>query len=141
MDFFDILRTVITVLILPLMLFGGQRWMDAQFKVWDRRREESDQAKQQRHAEEKEWRESVSRRLDEDGRNITLLLNVSASNTRADLLHKAHRYLDDIGGASTEEKESFHKQYEDYCAFCEAAGIENEFIEELVKQVMALPNR
>lgn len=141
MDFIDILRTIVTVLILPLMLFGGQRWMDAQFRLWDKRRDEADQAKNQRHAEEKAWRESVSTRLDDLENNSTLLLSASIANTRADLIHKGHRYIDDLGKASTEEKESFHKQYVDYCAFCEAAGIENEFIEELVKQVMALPNR
>ena len=60
---------------------------------------------------------------------------------RSDLVHKAHRYIDDLGCASTEEKDAFHQQYEDYCAICDAHGIENSFVDRMAQQVMALPSR
>lgn len=137
----DILQTVLVAVIPAVMIYGVQRWMDRQFKEWDKRREEADDAKQRRHAEEKEWRDNITKRITDNTEKVGLVLALTIENTRADLIHKAHRYLDDLGKASTEEKESFYKQYTDYVAICKAADIENEFIDDLVKQVMNLPNR
>ena len=141
MDFLDILRTLCNVVVLPLMLLAGQRWLNAQFDKTAKKEAEKAEAQKVRHDEEKAWRESVDERMTDLESKTTLMLSVNASNTRADIIHKAHRYVDDLGKASTEEKESFHKQYEDYCAFCDAAGIQNDFIDSLVEQVMNLPNR
>ena len=140
-EFLDLIKTLCNIVVLPLMLLAGQRWLNGKFDSAARKEQEKAENQKIRHEEEREWRESVSDRLDDLEGKTTLLLSANVANTRADLIHKGHRYIDDLGKASTEEKESFHKQYEDYCTFCEAAGIENEFIEDLVKQVMALPNR
>jgi hypothetical protein len=60
---------------------------------------------------------------------------------RSDLVHRAHRYIDDLGCAGTEEKQSFWAEYEDYIRICDANNVVNHFIDNLAKQVMALPNR
>lgn len=54
---------------------------------------------------------------------------------RGDLIHKAHRYVDDRGYATIEEKESWHEEWEQYQAVCPRNG----FIDALAEQVMALP--
>ena len=60
---------------------------------------------------------------------------------RSDLIHRAHRYIDDLGCASTEEKNVFWAQYEDYQRLCKANDIENHFIDQLASRVMELPDR
>lgn len=102
----------------------------------------------ERHAEtevkravEAEWRASVDARLDSQDERIFAILKGQTTQMRSDLVHKAHRYIDDLGCASTEEKDAFHKQYVDYCAICEAHGIENSFVDRMAQQVMALPSR
>lgn len=102
----------------------------------------------ERHAEteakrkaEAEWRESVTKRLDEQDRRLGTVLTLQCSQTRSDILHKCHRYLDDIGMASTEEKDALRAEHDDYAAICTANGIENEFIKLLVERVMQLPER
>ena len=141
MDFGFILQSILIAAIPTIVISASQLQMNAKFKLWDTRREQANEAKTRRHREEKEWRESVTQRLKDNTEKIGLVLSLTIENTRSDLIHKGHRYIDDLGMASTEEKESFHKQYTDYCAICEAAGIENDFIDQLVQQVMALPNR
>jgi len=54
---------------------------------------------------------------------------------RGDLIHKAHRYVDDKGYASIEEKESWHEEWVQYQSICPRNG----FIDALAEQVMALP--
>lgn len=54
---------------------------------------------------------------------------------RGDLIHKAHRYIDDRGYATIEEKESWHEEWTQYQAVCPKNG----FIDALAAQVMALP--
>lgn len=102
----------------------------------------------ERHAEteakravEAKWRESVDARLDDQDEKIFAVLKGQTTQMRSDLVHKAHRYIDDLGCASTEEKDAFHAQYKDYCAICDAHGIENSFVDQLARQVMELPNR
>ena len=102
----------------------------------------------ERHAEteakraaEAEWQQSVIGRLDEQDRRIGTVLSLQCSQTRSDILHKCHRYLDDIGKASTEEKEALKAEHEDYAEICKANDIENEFIDLLVQRVMELPER
>ena len=102
----------------------------------------------ERHAEteakrraEAEWREGVTARLDEQDRRIDTVLTLQCSQTRSDILHKCHRYLDDIGKASTEEKQALKAEHREYAEICKANGIENEFIDLLVERVMQLPER
>ena len=103
---------------------------------------------EERHSEteakrkaEAEWQASVIGRLDEQDRRIETVLSLQCSQTRSDILHKCHRYLDDIGKASTEEKEALKAEHKDYADICKANGIENEFIDLLVQRVMDLPER
>lgn len=102
----------------------------------------------ERHAEteakravEAQWRDSVDTRLDSQDEKIFAVLKGQTTQMRSDLVHKAHRYIDDLGCASTEEKDAFDSQYKDYCAICKAHGIENSFVDEMARQVMALPSR
>lgn len=103
---------------------------------------------EERHSEteakrkaEAEWQASVIGRLDEQDRRLDTVLSLQCSQTRSDILHKCHRYLDDIGKASTEEKEALKTEHDDYAEICEANDIENKFIDLLVQRVMDLPER
>lgn len=95
-----------------------------------------------------EWRTSVDKRMlefesmlaDQNAKMDSVLKN-QLTNTRSDIIHKAHRYIDDLGRASTEEKDAFDAEYRDYSELCDAYGIKNDFIRNLHDQVMALPSR
>ena len=90
---------------------------------------------------EAEWQASVIGRLDEQDSRLDTVLSLQCSQTRSDILHKCHRYLDDVGKASTEEKEALKAEHQDYADICKANGIENEFIDLMVQRVMDLPER
>lgn len=81
-------------------------------------------------AESKQWRESLSTRVDVINESLICVM-------RGDLIHKAHRYIDDRGYASLEEKESWHEEWTQYQNVCPKNG----FIDSLAEQVMALPER
>ena len=107
-----------------------------------------DKVADERHAEteakrkaEAEWRECVVKRLDKHDELMDTILTAQCSQMRSDILHKAHRYIDDLGCASTEEKQALWAEYEDYTAICDANNITNHFIDKLANQVMTLPNR
>lgn len=109
-------------------------------------RQISEQADALRHVAEDRtdwysWREEVVRLMDAQDERIMSVLKGQCTQMRSDLIHRAHRYLDDLGRASTEEKDAFNDEYEDYCAICEAYGINNSFIDDLARRVMALPER
>ena len=72
---------------------------------------------------------------------MDVVLALQCSQMRSDITHKCHRYLDDLGRASTEEKQSLWAENEDYRRVCEANGIENHYIDTLVERVMGLPER
>ena len=87
------------------------------------------------------WREGVNDRLQEQDGKIDAILEAQCTQMRSDITHKVHRYMDDLGAASTEEKQSLYAEYELYCNICTKYGIENHFVEQLIKQVMELPDR
>lgn len=87
------------------------------------------------------WREEVVRLMNTQDRKIMSMLKSQVTQMRSDGLHKAHRYIDDLGCASTEEKDAFWAEYKEYCSLCKQYGIENSFVDELAKQVMSLPTR
>ena len=60
---------------------------------------------------------------------------------RSDIIHKVHRYLDDLGMASVEEKQALKEQHKEYGHFCKINGIENDFLDDMIKRVMNLPER
>lgn len=107
-----------------------------------------DQVADERHAEteakrkaEAEWRDDVTKRLDDMEAKLNRSVAQQAVDIRSDIVHKCHRYLDDLGRASSEEKEVLNDAYEHYCAFCEDLDIENDFIDQMVARVMELPER
>lgn len=97
---------------------------------------------------EAEWRDSMDARLSKledslakQNDSIDLVLKGQITQMRSDIVHKAHRYLDDLKCASTDEKNSFDAEYQEYCDLCATAKVKNEFVEHLHGQVMALPGR
>lgn len=60
---------------------------------------------------------------------------------RSDIVHKCHRYLDDLGKASTEEKDALKAEHDEYSAVCAANEITNNFVDMMVQRVMELPER
>lgn len=113
-------------------------WLTA---LINRRMDESKRDREREESERKEWRAGVDRRLTEQDGKIDTLLDLSCSQSRSDVVHKCHRYLDDLGCASSEEKQALWAQHEDYKRVCDANGIENHFVEQLVQRVMELPER
>lgn len=120
-------------------------FLTAQINLRTKREEET---REERHAEndarrkkEAEWRERVEQRLTEQDMKMDVVLALQCSQMRSDITHKCHRYLDDLGRASTEEKQSLWAENEDYRRVCEANGIENHYIDALVERVMELPER
>ena len=117
-------------------------------KSADAKRDKAKADTEAKRKAEAEWREQMEKRMDsferlleaQDGK-IDSVLKSQLTNTRSDIVHKAHRYLDDLGCASTDEKDSFDAQYKEYAALCEAYGIENDFVVHLYERVMALPER
>lgn len=87
------------------------------------------------------WRaEMIARMQDQDNR-IDTILQAQCTQMRSDIIHKCHRYLDDLGRASTEEKEALNAEHENYTAMCAANDIVNNFVDKLVERVMQLPER
>ena len=113
-------------------------WLTA---LINRRMDESKRDRERDESERKAWRSGVDRRLDGQDEKIQAILRGQTTQMRSDLLHKAHRYIDDLGCACTEEKQAFWAEYEDYMSICDANNITNHFIDNLANQVMELPNR
>ncbi len=90
---------------------------------------------------EAEWRDRVDKRLTDIEGKQDRSIAAQAAQTRSDIVHKCHRYLDDLGKASTEEKHALHDEHEQYTQFCTDLGIDNNFIDCLVARVMELPER
>ena len=133
--------TVYTALVFPLLLLIGQTLVALGQRKLNQRMDEGQAKTDAKRAAEAEWREHVVTRLDQQDERIDTILTAQCSQMRSDILHKAHRYIDDLGCASTEEKEALWAEWEDYSAICDANNITNHFIDKLANQVMSLPNR
>lgn len=140
--------TVYTALVFPLLLLVGQSLVALGQRKISQRMDEGQAKTDAKRAAEAKWREDMERRMDEfeaklaemnDKANATL--RGQLTQMRSDTVHKAHRYLDDLGCASTDEKQAFDAEYQEYASLCDAYDIENEFVENLHRQVMALPGR
>lgn len=107
----------------------------------ERKRDEARAETDAKRKADSEWREAIEARMESQDEKIDAVLKGQCTQMRSDILHKAHRYIDDLGCAGTEEKQAFWAEYEDYMAICDANNITNHFIDNLAKQVMALPNR
>lgn len=122
--------------------------INAHIKRHEQIAEERNARTEQKRREEAEWRERLERRMEEielkmeeQDKRIESVLKGQCTQMRSDVVHRAHRYLDDLGKASTEEKAAFWAEYEEYCDLCDQYGIENNFVDELAQRVMALPER
>lgn len=124
-----------------MLTLAGQLWLNERFKRADAKREVARLETTTKREAEAEWRERIERRMSSQDGKIDALVVAQASTMRSDIIHKCHRYLDDLGCAGTEEKEALNAQWRDYCNLCRAHDIENNFVDELVRQVMRLPNR
>lgn len=147
--------TVYTALVFPLLLLIGQTLVALGQRKLNQRMDEGEARRNQakadtdaKRAAEAEWRDSVDKRLDELAKGIgdvedktNRSIAVQAAQIRSDIIHKCHRYLDDLGKASTEEKEALSDEHEQYTQFCADLEVENNFIDALVERVMHLPER
>ena len=107
----------------------------------ERKRDEAQAETEAKRRAEAEWRDGISERLDEQDEKIAAVLKGQTTQMRSDLVHRAHRYIDDLGCAGLEEKDAFWAEYEDYCEICRQHGIKNSFVDRLAQQVMELPDR
>ena len=132
---------VYTALIFPLILLIGQAMVAlGQRKLtqqMDERQAKTDEERKRRS----EWRDGVDKRLDAQDAKIATILKGQTTQMRSDIIHRAHRYIDDLGCASVDEKAAFWDEYKDYCMACEAYNITNSFVDNIARQVMELPDR
>ena len=124
-----------------LIVCAGQLALNASFKRADEKRDAEKAETDAKRKAEAEWRESIDKRLNEQAETIIAILDNQCSQTRSDIVHKYHRYVDDLGCASVEEKDALRAEHKQYSAICEKYGIENDLIDDLVQQVMDLPTR
>lgn len=136
-NFITWLAPILSTIIIAAATAGINFQMQRAQKVADERHEETEA----KRAAEADWRISIDRRMEVQDAKIDSVLEAQCTQMRSDLIHRAHRYIDDLGCASVEEKEAFYAEYEDYQRICEAHEIVNHFIDELAQKVMALPNR
>lgn len=133
--------TVYTALVFPLLLLIGQTIVALGQRKISQRMDERHAETEAKRAAEAEWRDGIDRRLDSIEDKQSRSIAAQAAQTRSDIVHKCHRYLDDLGKASTEEKQALHDEHEQYSQFCDDLGIDNNFIDNLVSRVMELPER
>lgn len=120
---------------------AGQLWLNGKFKSAEDKRDAARAETEAKRAAEAKWRDSVDARLDKQDERIDAVLQGQVTQMRSDVTHKIHRYMDDLGCASTEEKNSLNEEYELYCLLCEKYGIDNDFVANMMEHVMALPSR
>ena len=140
--------TIYTALVFPLLLLIGQTLVALGQRKLNQRMDEGEAKRNQAKAEteakraaEAEWREKVLERLDQQDERIDTIITAQCSQMRSDVVHKCHRYLDDLGKASTEEKDALKAEHDEYSAVCKANGIVNNFVDMMVQRVMELPER
>lgn len=124
-----------------LVVTVGTLTINSLFKRIEKRQDERDAETHAKREAEAEWRDSIDRRLGSIEEKQSRSIAAQAAQTRSDIVHKCHRYLDDLGKASTEEKQALHDEHEQYSQFCDDLGIDNNFIDNLVARVMQLPER
>ena len=124
-----------------LVTLAGQLWLNGRFKLADQKRDQARAETEAKRKAEAEWRDKVVKRLDKQDETINTILTAQCSQMRSDIVHKCHRYLDDLGRASIEEKNALKAEHDEYSAVCEANGIVNSFVDMMVQRVMNLPER
>lgn len=124
-----------------LIICAGQLALNSRFKHADEKRDQARAETEQKLQIEQEWRDSIASHMDNQDHKIDTILEAQCSQMRSDIIHRAHRYMDDLGCASLEEKRAFWDEYMKYQEMCEISKTENGFINDMVKKVMSLPNR
>lgn len=124
-----------------LLTLAGQLWLNQRFKLADEKRDAAKAEAERERQERTEWRKRVEDRLDSQDELIDTILTAQCSQMRSDIIHKCHRYLDDLGRASIEEKNALKAEHDEYSAVCNANGIVNNFVDLMVQRVMELPER
>jgi len=124
-----------------LIICAGQLALNDRFKHADEKRDEARLETEMERKKDEEWRRRIEHRIELQDDRISTILSAQCTQMRSDIIHKCHRYLDDLGCASTEEKEALNAEHEDYSAICEANDIVNHFVDGLIERVMALPER
>lgn len=120
---------------------AGQLWLNGKFKSAEDKRDAARAETEAKRAAEAKWREEVDKRLEDIEDKMTRSITQQAMQTRSDIVHKCHRYFDDLGKASIEEKQALYDEHVQYSQFCDDLGIDNNFIDNLVAKVMELPER
>ena len=140
--------TVYTALVFPLLLLIGQTLVALGQRKLNQRMDEGQVKTDAKRKTEAEWRDSVDQKLSELAKGISDVddktnrsIAVQAAQIRSDIIHKCHRYLDDLGMAGTEEKQALSDEHKQYKQFCKDLDVENDFINALVERVMHLPER
>ena len=124
-----------------LVICAGQLMLNRRFKRSDEKRERERKRAADEQAKDDEWKSEIIKRLDCQDKKIDDLLDSQCSQIRSDIIHKAHRYLDDMGCASVEEKNSLFAEYEDYLVLCEQTSTQNHFIDKMIDRIVSLPER
>lgn len=124
-----------------LVTLAGQLWLNGRFKAADEKRDQARAETEAKRAAEAEWRAEIDKRLEDIEEKMGRSIEQQAMQIRSDIVHKCHRYLDDLHAASIEEKDVLDDQHKQYSQFCEDLGIDNDFIDNLVAKVMELPDR
>lgn len=124
-----------------LVICMGQLWLSGQFKRADQKRDDARIQDEVRRRESDKWKYRIESKMSEQDGILETVLEAQCTQMRADITHKIHRYMDDLGCASPEEKESLRNEYEVYCDICSKHKITNHFVERMMEQVLALPDR
>ena len=128
-------------IVATLVTLAGQLWLNGRFKAADEKRDAARAETEAKRAAEAEWRDEVDRRLKDIEEKMGRSVLHQALQLRSDIIHKCHRYLDDLGKASTEEKDALADEHKQYSQFCKDLDIDNDFIDEMVAKVKELPGR
>lgn len=118
----------------------GQRRINLRMDEEERKHTEARAKTEEKRRLEAEWRESIDTRLKEQDEKMDAVISAQCTQMRSDLVHRAHHYVGVAGCASMDEKQSFYAEWQEYTNLCAAHGIQNSFIDNIVKQVMALPD-
>lgn len=135
------MENLIDKLLIPLLLLACQLWLNAQFKAADEKRDMVREEADERLRETIRWRKSIEQIISDQDRRVGTILSAQCTQMRSDIIHKAHRYMDDLGCASMEEKKAFYAEYEEYQKLCKENKIVNHFVDKLAEGVMELPDR
>lgn len=128
-------------IVATLVTLAGQLWLNGKFKRADEKRDQARAETEAKRAAEAAWRAEIDKRLEDIEEKMGRSIEQQAMQIRSDIVHKCHRYLDDLHAASIEEKDVLDDQHKQYSQFCEDLGIDNDFIDNLVAKVMELPDR